>query len=564
MLGLLLVLWLSVQLLVSFWITPVFNAVFKESVSRYSDGLYQVQYDHLAIKPVAQTVQFSNFRLSFDSLKVQQIDSLQQRKWVQLRLDEFTLSLSNLWSMIPDRYLHIDELSMNDPEMVLYDYGKSASDSLEFKDLSQFDAHSLIERYFDSLKVDQMDIQELKIQWKKEQELFSIDGVSAAIEDLIINQRTKERNYGYPDADKFVVKLKDFSILSRDSLYRFSLAGAVADPVREELVFAGFSVEPQQQRYTFARKLGYQKERIELQVDTLRMERINLHHLISERAFLVGKINVQHPDLVVFKDKRLPRASDTLKPLLPSLLMQVPFPFRLDTLQLRQGRIAYQEHVEQGQSAGEITFEEVYTTAYNITNIERLWQEDLIMEADVETRFMGKSLLSLNMDFPLNHPQQRHRIQGEMLQFSIPDINTMLEPTAFTSVESGFVDTLRFIMTMDERQSSGDMQFIYRDFKVQLLNKDASQEEGLKEDLASLLANWLVIKKDNPDQSGKPIRVGKIAFVREPEKSVFAYWWKSLLSGFKSSVGMKSDASQTKQEEDKPGLIQRIFGKSEE
>jgi len=44
----------------------------------------------------------------------------------------------------------------------------------------------------------------------------------------------------------------------------------------------------------------------------------------------------------------------------------------------------------------------------------------------------------------------------------------------------------------------------------------------------------MVVINENP-KPGKEVRVGIIDFERDPEKFIFNYWVKSLLSGIKSS-----------------------------
>jgi hypothetical protein len=53
--------------------------------------------------------------------------------------------------------------------------------------------------------------------------------------------------------------------------------------------------------------------------------------------------------------------------------------------------------------------------------------------------------------------------------------------------------------------------------------------------MKSVLANTFKVKSDN---TGENIRTGAINVEREINKSVFNYWWKSMLSGLKSSIGL--------------------------
>lgn len=563
----LLLAFVSLQLMVYFWIRPVFNAIFQESVSHYSSGLYAVQYDDMQIRPLKQSIRFRNFQLTFDSSRVKQEAPLRQKKWVALALDEFELSLDNFWTMIPDRYLKVNSLSIDRPRLSIYDFGEQqAPQSLNLEKLSRFDAHALISEYFDSLDVESLNISRAQLSWinRQQPEPLVLGGIGARVGKLRIDSNTVNQNYGYPHAEQFEIQVRDVAFFTPDSLYAFQLGEVSADPVNRQMKVKGFSMSPQKPVYQFARSVGHQLERIQLSVEELSLNNIDLHYLLTEQAFLVGNIRINKPVLEVFKDKRLAATAVSVKPLLQEALLQVPVAFRLDTLQLREGSIQYREHVDQALASGGIYFDKLFVSGYNITNLDSLRKDELLMEVDVETYFMGESLLKISLDVPLDDKRGLHRITGEMYDLPLPSLNNMLENTAFASVKSGFAYTLKFDMQLDEQQAEGDLHFAYRDLKISLLNKEDPGQSGLKESIKSLMANWVIVKTNNPDNNRKPLRIGEISFQREADKSIFNYWWKSLLTGIKGSVGMgehHSSADGRDAEKEKPGLLKRIFGR---
>jgi len=560
---------LSLQLFVYFWITPVLNAVFKESVSYYSSGLYEVTYEDMDVNALSQSVSFKDFQLNYDSARVEAEDSLRKGKWVAAYVGDFELSLDNFWSMIPQRYLKINALKIKSPRLTVVNYDlkkPKKQDSISLDKIRQFDAHALIKEYFDSLDVVELEIQKANLKWvdkKSEQLPFSLGDVHANILKLHIDSGTVNRNYGYPYAEEFILEVENTTFITPDSLYTLRFGHLRADPVKEELLIDSFSMEPQKPLYQFARDLGYQKERINLLVANIDLQHIDLHYLVSDLALLVGKIIIEDAELFVFKDKRLPRPPFKVKPMVQEAILNIPIPFRLDTLKLLRGNIAYREHVPDAEETGQITFEDLYMTAYNISNLDSLRKLNQSMEADIQTRLMGKSQLNLHFNFPMNSPSQQHYIRGEMYEFALKDMNAMVENTAFASVESGHAFALKFDLYADEKQSSGDVHFAYRDLKIKLVNKKKPNDPSLKEVLGSLVANMFVIKQDNPSSNSQPLRIGAISFERNPDKSVFAYWWKSLLSGLKGSMGINNDEAEPKKEEEKEGFFKRLFRKKE-
>ncbi|WPP49553.1 hypothetical protein [Catalinimonas niigatensis] len=574
--GVLLLTLLSVQLFVTFWITPVLNAVFKESVSYYSSGLYQVSYGEMEVSALQQKVSFKDFRLDFDSTRVQNEDSLRYGKWVSASVGDFELNLGNFWQMVPQRYLMVNELKIREPRLTIHNYSEGKNrkkDSVSLDKIQQFDAHALIKSYFDSLDVGVLNIQGANLKWinKVDEQLpFTIGDITANILDLHIDSSTVDRNYGYPYAREFVLQVENSSFVTEDSLYTFNIGLLKANPVAEELVIEAFSVTPQKSLYQFARDIGHQAIRMNLDIARINLQYIDLHYLVRDLALMVGKITIEDVGLSVFQDKRLPKAQPKQRPLVQEAILNIPIPFRLDTLELKRGNIQYQEHMPDAVETGKISFEDVYMSAYGITNLDSLVEKNTLMEADVRTRFMGSSWLDVHFDFPLNDPSQKHHISGEMYELPLEVMNGMLETTAFTSVRSGHAYAIKFDMDLNDRVSSGDVHFAYRDLKIELLNKEDPNDPKLREMVGSWVANLFVVKTDNPSSKSQSLRIGAISYGRDNTKSVFFYWWRSLLSGLKESMGLTNDDAPTSkndapesepEEEEKDGFFKRLFKK---
>jgi hypothetical protein len=110
----------------------------------------------------------------------------------------------------------------------------------------------------------------------------------------------------------------------------------------------------------------------------------------------------------------------------------------------------------------------------------------------------------------------------------------MLENNFHVKFDSGIVHKLDFSAKADKNRSIGEMKLLYNNLKISIFEKEG---EHKKKKIYSFLVN-AVIRTHNP-KPGKPLRVGKIFFKRERPISMLKYIWKSLISGGKSSIGLK-------------------------
>ncbi|MEO0332808.1 MAG: hypothetical protein AAF223_14180, partial [Bacteroidota bacterium] len=170
---------------------------------------------------------------------------------------------------------------------------------------------------------------------------------------------------------------------------------------------------------------------------------------------------------------------------------------------------------------------------------------------------------------PLDRKDGYHRLIGKLDRMHLSKINKFLEPVAFASVQNGVANRLSFEIEADRYSAQGEVHFMYSGLKIALLNQEDPQNPAIRELLGTWLANWFVVKTDNPTRN-QSLRVGHIHYERDPNRSVFSYWCYSLLSGLKESIGLSKPDEVTvstqalNEEEDRPGLIRRIFKKPQD
>jgi hypothetical protein len=86
------------------------------------------------------------------------------------------------------------------------------------------------------------------------------------------------------------------------------------------------------------------------------------------------------------------------------------------------------------------------------------------------------------------------------------------------------------------------MIFVYRDLELANVTEPAGAIKSFVQNVVTLVVGSQLIPS-NP-MPGEEIRVGTIEFERNPERSVFHYCVKSILSGIKSNIF--KDSKKTK------------------
>jgi hypothetical protein len=111
----------------------------------------------------------------------------------------------------------------------------------------------------------------------------------------------------------------------------------------------------------------------------------------------------------------------------------------------------------------------------------------------------------------------------------------MIEPEAKIGLKSGTISRLDFNILANDYDGSGELIIRYENLEVELLNKEYKADEQILRKIGAFLANKIVIKSNNPNKKGE-VQRGNVYFIRETHKSMFAYWWKLIFSGMKSTI----------------------------
>jgi hypothetical protein len=94
---------------------------------------------------------------------------------------------------------------------------------------------------------------------------------------------------------------------------------------------------------------------------------------------------------------------------------------------------------------------------------------------------------------------------------------------------------LSFQFTYDDISSLGEVEMNYENLKI--LSLKEKENKTMVDKLKSFLINTFIAKNKN-ENTAEEKRKGTIEFTRDPMRSIFNYWWKSLFTGVKDCYGV--------------------------
>jgi hypothetical protein len=344
-----------------------------------------------------------------------------------------------------------------------------------------------------------------------------------------------------PQADPKIsgikVNLDSAYFILPDSLYQLTVKSLDYSLEKEKLTFTT-SMETLNSKSGVAEKSGKEKDWMKIAPFNTEVTGLDIKQAILSKRLMARNITITGPEVEIYRDKRY--ADPSKEKQLPYQTFQaLPLDVSIDSLQIQNGDVSYTERVENTTQPGTIHFKNMQVSLGNITNMEQVMDSTgRLAKMQAQADIMGASQLNVYWTFPLDSAAGPHTVYGRMGSMDLTKYNPMMMYTAYAQIKSGNQESLEFNFSYDSYNSSGTMSFAYTDLKIETYGDYPSEGGGLGSEIKSFLANTIIQNKNLP--SNNSFRKGDIDYERNSQKSLFNYWWKSLLTGFKSSVGLSS------------------------
>ncbi|MDZ7740606.1 MAG: hypothetical protein U5Q03_02350 [Bacteroidota bacterium] len=354
-------------------------------------------------------------------------------------------------------------------------------------------------------------------------------------------------------AENIELSKPEYTLISSDSMYTFSFNSVSLSTAEKSISIGDIRIKPNYLKYEFSRKLGYQTDRMDVGFEGVSVREVDFKQIIERQYVKAGHIRVDNTNFEAFRDKRLPFPEWHTSPMPQDLIASLDFGLDIDTLVIAKARIVYGEMVDKSVDPGEIHFNEMNILLSNLTNDSLQISRDPVMGMKVRGRIMDKGDLNALLKLKLNHPTDTFAFHASLSKMDLSEFNSLSVNLFGVEIKSGngAVDTLNIFGNSD--YAIGQLYFPYRKFKIKMINRQKGNRGGIGDGILTFLANNILLKSNNR-RLGRPVRIGQIFYQRDPQKSIFNYLWKGVLSGVESSMGYNTREQKKEMKEYKEKL----------
>ena len=157
---------------------------------------------------------------------------------------------------------------------------------------------------------------------------------------------------------------------------------------------------------------------------------------------------------------------------------------------------------------------------------------------------MNRGKLDVQFTFNLTDENLPFTYKGSIGPMDLTVLNPAVMTLGLIKVNSGKLARFDFDIKADNSVSKGRVALLYNDLKVTVLKPDTINDKLKHMTIASLYANVMILKHDNPDNPGERPRSFNVNYERPRDYPFFKNIWHTLFTGIKPCVGLNEKVQQ--------------------
>lgn len=376
--------------------------------------------------------------------------------------------------------------------------------------------------------IDQCTIQQLHEQNNFKHKTFHID--SAQVTGFQFNSdwvSESEKFFRHSPA----ISLKRFTGYYTTRADHFSWENLAYSRAAQTLSLDSFRYSPVADQDAYIAAHPYQTDYIKASTGAIHISKFDPYPYFTDSTVSIHTIDIAHPRIDVFRDKRPPFQHGIYKPLPTALVKKIPFFFSIDSIRLHNMKANYAELSNKTNEVGVVRFTHLNASLFPVRNTNLNATDSLRLRASAT--FLDSIGVKLNMDESYTDSLQGFVLNVQMSPANLRILNPVLLPLTSIKVRRGQLDTMLMHAVGRDHLSLGTMNMYYHNLNVQFLKPSAEDQTTFVTRLLTWVANHIVLRKKNTK------RTGVVYFPRFRDRSIFNYWIKMTLSGAASNVGVK-------------------------
>jgi hypothetical protein len=558
---------LILAFLVNLYWSPILASKVKSIVLTSSDGLYTVRFSEAKLHVIRGEIDIYNITLKPDTAVYNRRmkNHLAPNNLIELHVKRLVLSHMHPYKLYFSNQLDIGRITLEEPELKV-GYQLNHTKDTVIKDKRT--TWQKISKSLRSIHIGQISLNDVKFKYEdysgNKVAISELKEMNLSATDLLIDSATQKDKSRLLYCKDIFTELNDYSGKTPNGLYSYKIKSIHLSTQTSKLNIEGLDLQPVKADVFFNKTMH---DRFKIHLDSLQLNNFDFQSYHKFRVVNASCMILSHGSLEIINNpnKNLTEI-DRIKSFPNFGLRQLKADLNIDTISAQHINISYTEFNKKSNKTGTITFNDSKGQILNVTTNKMLLQKNNISTAQLSSNFMNKGKIDVLFAFNLTDTNASYSYKGSVGPMNLKALNPAIMPLALIKINQGTLTRMDFDINADSKISKGKVAVLYKDLKVTVLKADTNNDRFKHMTIASLFANILVIKHNNPDNDGEFPRSFYVIYNRPKDSPFFKTIWHTLLTGIKPCVGLNEKMQQNVKatiEEQKLHKQERIIKKAQ-
>ena len=521
-----------------YW-SPILAKKVRSVVLTSSEGLYKIDFSDAKLHIIRGELDIYNITLKPDTQVYNQRlkAHLAPNNLVELHVKRLIVSHIHPFMLYFQHKLDIDKIVLSEPELnVSYQLN-------HVKDTLANDHRTLYQRISKSLRsihIGEIALGDVKLKYQdysgNKLVISELKEMNLSATDLLIDSATQADKSRLLYCKDIITELNNYSGRSPNGLYQYKIKSLRLSTLASKLNIEGLDLQPIKADVFFKKS---ERDRFAAHLDSLQINHFDYLSYHKYRVINASRMLLSAGSLNLFSNpKYVPKKTDRERTYPNFGLKQLRADLNIDTVDVKNISISYTEYNHKSDKTGTITFNNSSGRILNVTTNKAALEKNNICTANLTSHFMNSGKLNALFTFNLTADNLPFSYKGSLGPMDLSLINPAIMPLGLIKVNTGKLTRFEFDIQADNTVSKGRISLLYNNLKVTVLKADTVNDKLKHMTIASLFANLMVLKHNNPDNPADTPRSFYVTYYRPKDYPFFKNIWHTLLTGIKPCVGL--------------------------
>ena len=507
---------------------PLFIARMQQLLKKSSKGLYNLSIGDLQVDVLASSISLSDVAVERDDAVFKQLKSAKSlpHNVFEGSFKSLVIEGVNLDDALSSKTMDYRLVRLVNP--TIHIYRSVTKPEEETGDFSKSFLQEMTSVSIKNLSIENGTI----ITHSSANKTNQLNDVDIAMNDILLDSTTRTDKDRFLFAKQATIDFKNYKTKTPDRLYQFTIGSGSIKAPQQTVVLKNVAFGSPLGRKEFMQRQKLAKDLYDLSLSTVSLQGVDWWTLLNGEELLAERMTAGNGKLSVYFDRSLPLKS-RLGNFPNQLLAKLPFKINVPSFRFQNLDLAYTEYNPLSKEEGTISFKNVELNGTNLTTTN---SKPVLI--DGTALLLGQVPIKASFRFDMQQPKAGKFSAkiGVEQDFEASLLNSFAEPLGLLRAEEGRLQKREATINGDAMQANGNVLVLYKDLKLQLMEKDSDKKALDKKDVTSFLANLFVVKDDNPKKNKSPRR-SDAAFKRIPTGGFFMLVWKTVLVGVLKTIG---------------------------